>query len=70
MLKSARVAANLTQEKFAEVLRKPQSFVSKYERGERILNPIELLMILRGLGISPGQFFENFDKAIGEVSDW
>ncbi len=69
MLVSARQAANLTQENLGEVLRKPQSFVSKYERGERLLNPIELLIILRVLGVSPGEFFRELDEALGPIDE-
>lgn len=41
-LKEARLAANLTQAQVATTLRKPQSFVSKCESGERRIDPIEL----------------------------
>jgi len=41
-LKQARIKADLTQVKVARALRKPQSYVSKIEMGERRLDPIEL----------------------------
>ena len=44
-LVSARHAAGLTQEQVAVRLNKPQSFVSKYESGERRLDIIELLEV-------------------------
>ena len=49
-LRLARSEAGLTQVKVAEVLGRPQSFVSKIESGERRLDPIELneLAVLYG----------------------
>jgi transcriptional regulator with XRE-family HTH domain len=41
-LKEAREAAGFTQEQVATALRRPQSFVSKCESGERRLDVIEL----------------------------
>lgn len=60
----------MTQEMLAEVLGKPQSFVSKYERGERMLNPIELVIVLRNLRVSPSDFIEQLDNEIGDIADW
>jgi transcriptional regulator with XRE-family HTH domain len=41
-LREARKAAGMTQEKVAEELGRPQSFVSKVETGERRIDPTEL----------------------------
>jgi transcriptional regulator with XRE-family HTH domain len=41
-LKDARVQAALTQTQVAAALRRPQSFVSKCESGERRIDVIEL----------------------------
>lgn len=41
-LKAARKAAGLTQAQVAARLGKPQSFVAKYETGERRLEAVEL----------------------------
>jgi len=41
-LKQARISANMTQEKVAEVLKLPQSYISKCESGERRIDVIEL----------------------------
>lgn len=43
LLLQARHARKLTQTDLAERLKKPQSFVSKYERGERRLDVVEFL---------------------------
>lgn len=53
ILASARTAAGLTQVELAEKLGRPQSFVSKYERGERRLDVVEFLDIADVLGIDP-----------------
>jgi transcriptional regulator with XRE-family HTH domain len=45
-LKQARVEAGLRQDDVARRLRKPQSFVSKCESGERRVDFIELLLFV------------------------
>ncbi len=45
LLAQARNNAGLTQQAVADQLGKPQSFVAKYERGERRLDFIELIGI-------------------------
>ena len=52
-LREARETAGLTQAGLARVLGKPQSFVSKYETGERRLDVIELAEICSALGVDP-----------------
>ena len=53
LLLEARKSAELTQEQLAKRLGKPQSFVSKYERGERRLDVIELLQVCKQVGVDP-----------------
>jgi transcriptional regulator with XRE-family HTH domain len=50
----------MTQEELASRLKKPQSFVSKYENGERRLDAIELLAVLKALGVDPARFIADF----------
>lgn len=50
-LRGARNEAKLTQEELAEILERQQSFVAKYELGERRLDLIELLQITDALKI-------------------
>jgi transcriptional regulator with XRE-family HTH domain len=50
-LKTARKAAKLTQQELADRLKKPQSYVSKYENAERRLDIAEFLEIAAALGL-------------------
>jgi transcriptional regulator with XRE-family HTH domain len=59
MLIDARKAANLTQAELSAKLERPQSYVSKYERGERRLDLIEFLQLAQVLEINPLTFIEN-----------
>lgn len=47
VLVATRKAAGLTQQQLAARLRKPQSFVSKYETGERRLDVPEFIRVSR-----------------------
>lgn len=51
LLTEGRDAAGLTQKETARRLKRPQSFVSKYESGERRLDVIELIEVSDALGI-------------------
>jgi len=49
-LVEARSDAGYSQAQLAQRIGKPASFVGKYELGERRLDVVELLVVLRGLG--------------------
>lgn len=53
ILREARADAGLTQEDVATRLNRPQSYVSKYESGERRLDVIEFLRVAKVLKVSP-----------------
>jgi transcriptional regulator with XRE-family HTH domain len=53
VLTSARTAAGLTQAELAGKLARPQSFVAKYEKGERRIDVIEFGEIAGALGRDP-----------------
>lgn len=53
VLVSARKEAGLTQQQVADRLGKPQSFVSKVERGERRIDVIEFSAVAEAIGITP-----------------
>jgi transcriptional regulator with XRE-family HTH domain len=60
MLIKARKEKGITQIELSEKLLKPQSFVSKYESGERRIDLIEFLEITRVLDVEPVVFFRDF----------
>lgn len=53
----------LTQMDLAARLQKPQSFVSKYESGERRLDLVELQQICSAVGIDIVEFVREFTKS-------
>lgn len=53
LLIEKRKEAGMTQADIAERLSKPQSYVSKYETGERRLDLIEFLDISEAIGFDP-----------------
>jgi len=55
LLASAREKAGLTQQELADRLGKPQSFVAKYEGGERRIDVIEFVAISRALDLDPAR---------------
>lgn len=64
LLRQARVDARLTQVGLAKRLRRPQSFVSKYESGERRLDLVELRQVCHGLGFSLPDLVQRFERAL------
>jgi transcriptional regulator with XRE-family HTH domain len=54
MLVAERKSHGLTQVQVAERLGKPQSFVTKYELGERRIDVVEFLYIADVIGFDPG----------------
>jgi transcriptional regulator with XRE-family HTH domain len=50
---AARKKAGLTQQDVAKKLNKPQTFVAKYEGGERRIDVVEFLVIARAIGADP-----------------
>ncbi len=60
LMVAARKAAGLTQQALALRLKKPQSFVAKYEGGERRLDVVEFVAISRALGADPLKLLGNF----------
>lgn len=56
-----RVDAGLRQADLAKKLGEPQSFVSRYESGERRLDVLELRHICTVLGVSLADFIERLE---------
>jgi transcriptional regulator with XRE-family HTH domain len=53
LLIEARERASLTQQQLAKRLGKHQSFIAKYEGGERRIDVLEFLTISRAIGADP-----------------
>jgi len=64
MLKELRREKGVTQEALAELLGMPQSYVSKYELGERRLDLIETFEICRALNTDFVAFVQQFAKHV------
>ena len=56
-LAALRKHAGLTQHQVAKMLRKPQSFVSDYEAGQRRIDLMEFLLIIEALDADPRRVF-------------
>jgi transcriptional regulator with XRE-family HTH domain len=56
LLVEARKGSGLSQAGLAERLGKPQSFVSKFEHGERRLDVVEFRQVAVAIGIEPLRF--------------
>ena len=66
LLRAARTEAAMRQVDLAHILRRPQSYVSKYESGERRLDLLELRQVCGALGISLESFIRKLEAAINE----
>ena len=61
LFRQIRTEAGLRQVDLAKKLRRPQSFVSKYESGERRLDLLELQQVCAALHISVTEFVKRFE---------
>lgn len=57
LLIAARKEAGLTQQEVGHRLKRPQSYVAKYEGGERRLDVIEFIAVVRALDRDPIDVF-------------
>ena len=62
LLIQERRGKGITQVQLAEKLQKPQSYVSKYENGERRLDIIEFLDIADCIGIDAAEFIKKLQN--------
>lgn len=62
VLAAIRKERNLLQQELAVRLKKPQSYVSKYESGGRRLDLIETLDVLRELDVAPQEFIDRLES--------
>ncbi|MGQ4807955.1 hypothetical protein NKDENANG_01321 [Candidatus Entotheonellaceae bacterium PAL068K] len=61
LLIEARKGVGSTQVQLAEKLARPQSYVSKYERGERRLDVVEFLEVAQAIGIDAYELLKKLD---------
>jgi transcriptional regulator with XRE-family HTH domain len=64
LLRQIRLEAGLRQSDLADLLQQTQSFVSKYESGERRLDLLEIRQICQAVGISLPQFARRFESSL------
>ena len=64
LLAEDRLKVPLTQAALAKKLKRPQSFVSKFESGERRLDVIEFLEVMQAMGIKPTLFLRELQKRL------
>jgi transcriptional regulator with XRE-family HTH domain len=66
LLRQIRTEAGLKQTDLAGLLGQSQSFVSKYESGERRLDLLELRQICEAIGLSLSEFVRKFESLMNE----
>ena len=64
LLREIRKEAGLTQAELAKRVAQPQSFVSKYESGERRLDITELWEVCQAAGLSLEEFVRRWEEAL------
>lgn len=67
VLRRMRQGADLRQSDLAARIGEPQSFVSKYELGERRLDMIELRQICAALGVTLIELIHGFERCLHEA---
>lgn len=67
LLRGARRKAGLTQEEAAHNLGKPQSYVAKYEGGERRLDVVEFLAVCNAISADPLRIIRSLLKGRGRA---
>jgi len=67
LLKRIRQEKELRQVELAERLGVPQSFISKYESGDRRLDILELRQICNIVGISLEEFIRKLEDSLNET---
>ena len=68
LLRGVRIEAGLTQSELASRLGTDQTFISKYESGERRLDILELREVCQVIGIDLVAFIRRLDKDLKSES--
>ena len=64
LLISQRKKQGLTQKNLAEILKKPQSYVSKYEIGEKNIDVIEFIKISKSINTTPSALITELENLL------
>lgn len=67
LVRQVRLDASLRQIELARRLGLPQSFVSKYESGDRRLDILELRLVCQAVGISLDEFVKKLEDKLNET---
>lgn len=67
LLYRLRLSAGITQQQLSDILKVPQSYVSKIETGERRIDLIELREICRALNSDLIEFVVMLEKELNET---
>lgn len=70
VLRSARLAKNLSQREVARRLGKPVSFLNKIELVERRIDILEFVMLCRALDLDPHALLDAVVAAIPDTPDF
>lgn len=66
LLKELRKSKNIRQQELAEMLGRPQSYVSKYEGGDRNIDLIELIDVAKSLDMVPATVISDLVKSLSD----
>lgn len=69
LIKETRLSKNCTQADVAKSLGLPQSYVSKYEGGERRLDFVETVLVCEALGMSIEDFAAAYSVKLAKARD-
>ncbi|MCA1612769.1 MAG: helix-turn-helix domain-containing protein [Acidobacteria bacterium] len=64
LLREIRIEAGLTQMELAAHIERDQTFVSKYESGQRRLDVLEVREICQAIGITLEEFARRLEKVL------
>lgn len=66
VLSAARRECGVTQVELSQRLKRPQSYISKVERRERRVDPVEFYDWARALGVDPTLLFDRLVARLGD----
>ncbi|MFZ7336757.1 helix-turn-helix domain-containing protein [Comamonas jiangduensis] len=64
LLVSTRKEKSILQKDLAKALNRPQSFISKYENGERSIDLIDFIEISKAMNCAPQDLFNEYIKLL------